>query len=213
VSANSTWNFRGQQLRTLTAAVLAVVGSVYVQAAETNSLVDKIPPLRPPMREVPPSYWEEHRAAIIGGCVAGVILIGGVIWVLTRPRVPRVAPPEVMAREALSKLKDKREDGVLISRVSQILRHYMTVRFGLPLVEYTTTDFCKELNSNAKAGPELAAEIGKFLRLADEHKFAPEASGANGEWVARSLKLIESAEARHAEVTREALAAEAGGTK
>jgi hypothetical protein len=198
---------RRWHVRTVTLAAM-IWGSASLGAADTNSLVDEIPPLRPPRQEVPATYWEQHRAPIIAGAVVGVMLMGGLVWVLTRPRADVIEPPEVTARNALSRLKDKTEDGVLISRVSQIVRHYVTARFGLPMVEYTTTDFCKELDSNEKTGPELAGKMADFLRSCDEHKFAPRAPVARGGWVTEALKLIEAAEARHLEVTRAAMPAE-----
>jgi hypothetical protein len=144
--------------------------------------------------------------------ILGVLLLGlicAVVWLLTRPKPPVVVPPEVQAREALDPLRQQPEDGALLSRVSQILRHYVAAAFELPPGELTTAEFCRAVGGHAPIGPELSAALSEFLRQCDQRKFSPPAPAPPLSAVAQALKLIELAEARRAQLRR---AAEAPAT-
>jgi hypothetical protein len=166
-------------------------------SAATNSLdPDAIPPLRPPHAEIPPTFWEQHGLWVV---VVGILLLAlGCVaaWFLTRPKPPVVAPPEVQARQALEPLRQQPEDGVLLSRVSQILRHYVAAAFDLPPGELTTAEFCGAISGHAQIGPALAAALSEFLRLCDRDKFSPPAPVPPLNAVAQALKLIDQAQAR-----------------
>ena len=143
-------------------------------AAATNSL-DRthIPPLRPPHAEIPPTFWEQYGLWVILGGLLLLALVCAVVWFLTRPKPPVIVPPEVQARQALEPLRQQPEDGVLLSRVSQILRHYVAAAFDLPPGELTTTEFCRAIAGHAEIGPELSAALSDFLRQCDQRKFSP----------------------------------------
>jgi hypothetical protein len=168
-----------------------------ILAATTNSIdPDAIPPLRPPHAEIPPTFWEQHGVWLV---ILGVLLlavVGAAVWFLTRPKPPVIVPPEVLARQALEPLHGQPEDGALLSRVSQILRHYTAAAFGLPPGELTTAEFCRAIAGHAQVGPELAAALSDFLRLCDHDKFSPPAPVPPLSAVARALKLIDYAQAR-----------------
>ena len=61
----------------------------------------------------------------------------------------------------------------MLIRVSQVLRHYLTVAFSLPPGELTSAEFCLLIGEDKAIGPELAADVTGFLRRCDERKFAP----------------------------------------
>jgi hypothetical protein len=170
--------------------------------AATDTNIDNIPPLRPPRAELPPSFWEEHGTSVL---LCGIALLGFIfmaVWWLSRGRPQAVTPPEVQAREALELLRNRPEDGALLSRVSQILRRYVVQGFELPPNEVTTTEFCNLMAGAQKVGPQFAASISEFLRLCDQRKFEPSPAPQPFAGVEQALKLIEAGEARRAQLRR-----------
>lgn len=157
---------------------------------------DDIPPLRPPHAELPPTFWDQYSLWVILFGVLLLALVCAVAWVLTRPKPPMVVPPEVQARQALEPLRQQPEEGVLLSRVSQILRHYVAAAYDLPPGELTTAEFRRALDGHAQIGPELSAALSEFLRQCDQRKFSPPAPVPPLGAVAQALKLIDQAQAR-----------------
>jgi len=160
------------------------------------SLPDDIPPLRPPHAEIPPTLWEQYGLWVIlfGVLVLGLVCVAA--WFLTRPKPPVIVPPEVQARQALEPLREQPEDGALLSRVSQILRHYVIAAFDLPPGELTTAEFCRAIAGHGQIGPELSTAFSEFLRQCDQRKFAPPAPAPPFGAVAQALKLIDEAQTR-----------------
>jgi hypothetical protein len=161
---------------------------------------EKIPPLRPPRGEIPPSFWEQHGGSILVWTVVGLGVIGAAIWFLMRPKAPVVVAPEAAARKALEKLREYPEDGAVLSRVSQVLRYYVTNAFELPQGEMTTAEFSRAITGHPRLGPALAQSLSDFLRACDERKFAHPSGMAPLDARARALELVEAAERRRAEI-------------
>jgi Domain of unknown function (DUF4381) len=176
--------------------------------------------LRPPLPEIPPTFWERNNGWIVAaGLLLFVAIAAFVAW-LMRPKPPVVVPPDVQARKALEPLRGQPEDGALLSRVSQILRHYVAAAFALQPGEMTTADFCRAVAGQARVGEELSNALSAFLRHCDERKFAPSTAIAAGnlpasgggilppeapsapamDTVAQALELIQLAEARRAQL-------------
>src|SRR5204862_5572803 len=109
--------------------------------------------------EIPPTFWEQYGQWVVVGCIVLAVVMCLAIWFLTRPKPPQVVPAEIQAREAFEKLRAKPEDGALLSRVSQILRGYVTAAFDLPAGELTTTEFCQQIAENPRIGQELSRAI------------------------------------------------------
>jgi hypothetical protein len=184
------------RFRVLFAAV-SLLGAQPLFAAATNSPgPDDIPPLPPPHAEIPATFWDQFSGWVILAGVLMVALVGAAIWFLTRPKPPVVVPPEVQARKALEPLRQQPEDGALLSRVSQLLRHYVASAFDLPPGELTTAEFCGAIAGHPVIGPELSAALSAFLRLCDQDKFSPPAPVPPLSAVAQALKLIDQAQAR-----------------
>ena len=176
-------------------ALWLLVPSLPLRAADPIS-PDDIPPLRPPHAELAPTFWEQYGLWVV---ILGVLLLGlicAVVWLLTRPKPPVVVPPEVQAREALEPLRQQPEDGALLSRVSQILRHYVAAAFNLPPDEQTTAEFCRAIGAHDQVGPELSAALTEFLRECDQRKFSPTAPAPSLSAAAQALKLIDQAQTR-----------------
>jgi hypothetical protein len=170
-------------------------------SAATNPATNyEIPLLRPPRPEIPPTFWEQNRMWIVAPGIVLAIVACGLVWWARRPRPPMIMPPEAQARLALEDLRAKPEDGVVLSRVSQILRHYLATAFWLPQEELTTAEFCNVIASNPRVGSELASAAGVFLQQCDVRKFAPGEPKEALAAVPRALQLLEQAEARRAQL-------------
>jgi hypothetical protein len=141
---------------------------------------------------------------VIAGALLLLLLLAALIWWLLQPKPPAVIPAAVQAHHALDSLRQAPETGPVLSRVSQIIRGYFGKAFGLPGGELTTTEFCMAVGEQEEVGPELRREVGDFLRLCDERKFAPGAATEPLGAVMRADKLIDEAEARRAELLLQA---------
>lgn len=174
-----------------------------VFAAETNGPSDApTSSLRPPRGEIPPSFWELYGAWLILGSVVAVVVMAFVIWFITRPKPVTPVPFSVQARQELEPLRQLPEDGALLSRTSQIVRHYLAAMFNLASEERTTTEFSGAVLGDPRVGPALAGDVSEFLRICDLRKFAPGAPAASSGTVDRALLIIDRAEGRLAELKR-----------
>jgi hypothetical protein len=156
--------------------------------------------LLPPYDELPPTFWEQNATAISFAGLGVVTLLAFFLWLIFRPKPEIIVPPEVQAREALHKLSSQPEDGAILSRVSQVLRHYFSAVFQLSPGELTTTEFCREISSNEKIGAELSTAAADFLRDCDNHKFSATAGAGKIDAANRALNLVEQAERRRAQL-------------
>jgi hypothetical protein len=191
---------------------LAVVASASPLCANTNSQgSDKIPALLPPRDEIGPDFWERNGAWPVVGGVAAVAVIGVGLWLLLRPRAPTPVPPAAQARHELEPLRDQPETGVVLSRVSQVFRHYVAAAFGLPAGELTTKEFCSAIAHDEQVGSELSSAMEQFLQECDQRKFAPDPPATPLGAVGKASELIEKAEARRAQLDSPANVHEASG--
>ena len=143
------------------------------------------------------------------GGLALLCLLGLALLLLVRSRPPVLTPPAEQARQDLAPLSRQPEDGKVLSRVSQVMRHYLAAAFGLPPGEFTTAEFCRALQDQAQVGPALSGSVTEFLRRCDERKFAPSPPAAPLGAVDQALQLLDQAEARRREL---AAAAAPGAT-
>ena len=214
-------------------AVVAIISLFFLPLlslrAATNADVDEIPPLRPPREEIAPTFWEQHGVLVLILGALGLFIIIAAVRFLTRPKPTVMLSPEEEARRALEPLREQPETGVVLSKVSLTLRHYLSRAFKLPPGEMTTTDCCRALESNPQVEPDFVSIVAEFLRACDYRKFAPGASssqaagsrpsaslspsegeraGVRGLSVTRALEIIELAEARLAYLRQAAAEAE-----
>jgi hypothetical protein len=169
-------------------ALLLLVFSALAGAAQ--SATGPLPPLAPPYGQLQPTFWERHGTALI---IAGLLVIVlGVIagWIISRPKPAVVVPPEIVAREALLRLRGQPEDGRVLSEISQIIRRCLAAVLGLPPVELTTAEFSAALTSSDKMRAEQAPEIIGFLRECDERKFAGGDPGTPLNAAERALAIV-----------------------
>jgi hypothetical protein len=172
-----------------------------VLGAATNPIsADEIPPLRPPRGELAPTFWEQHGVAVGSWGAVGLLILGVAIWYLLRARPAVPIAPEVQARRDLDSLRQQPETGAVLSRVSQVLRHYVAAAFHLPQGELTTSEFCSAIAHQEQVGAELSGAVSTFLRECDQRKFAPAPPAAPLGAVSQASKLVELAEARRAQL-------------
>ncbi len=178
--------------------------------AQTNAVSgEEIPPLLPPRTEMPPSFGEQYGLWLILAGIFVLVLVCGAIWFLTRPKPARIIPPAVEARTALEPLRQQREDGAVLTRVSQVLRRYVAEAFGMPQEERTTAEFCQALARVEHVGPDLSKDVSRFLKECDIRKFAPAPASSTVPAVGavpHAFKLIDQAEARLAQLRQAAAA-------
>jgi len=165
--------------------------------------------LHPPRAEIPPSFWEQSGGWVVAAGILLLALAGLAGWWLLRRRTPVGVSPDTQARQTLQPLQGRPEDGRLLSRVSQTLRHYFAAAFDLPPDELTTSEFCHSIEVAPKAQPDLSRQLGEFLRQCDERKFAPPTTTEPLHAVDRALELIDRGEARLAALRAAAAAAAA----
>lgn len=178
--------------------------------AQTNGAPDEeIPPLLPPRGEMPPTFGEQYGVWLVLAGIVAFLLVCGAVWFLLRPRPATVIPPAAQARTELEQLRQKPEDGAVLTRVSQVLRRYVAAAFGLTPEERTTAEFCNALGSVEEVGPELSSDLTRFLKECDIRKFAPASTLSTIEPVGavpHAFNLIDEAEARLAQLEQAAAA-------
>ncbi len=151
---------------------------------------DKIPDLKPPLRELPPTFWEQHAGVCAGTAVALLAGAAFLSWWLSRPKPAVVTPPAVLARQALESLRGRTEDEPLLRHVSGVVRHYVVAACALEQEEPTVEELIAALNGTRRLRPELVAALGGFLRDCDARKFAPTPPPSQFDAIARALELV-----------------------
>jgi hypothetical protein len=179
--------------------LLALLCMASAHGAPEQKSADEIPPLAPPLPEIPPTFWEQHGLLVSMAVLVFVALLAFALWLLLRPKPVLPVPPEVRVRAELQAMLGGPETGEVLSRISQSLRRYLAAAFALPPEELTTTEFCRQLEASPTVGTKLAAAVSGFLRECDERKFAPAPVTAPLGAVQRALELVAQAEVRRRE--------------
>ena len=170
--------------------LLTLLAAPLLAQSPTNALLQ----LAPAYGEMRPGFWELHGTAVLVGSFVFVALAGAVAWFSSRPKPPVAVAPEVLARNALSKLLQQPEDGRVLSETSQILRRYLMAAFAFPSGEWTTREFCAALAHSEEVGGELAQAVAAFLCECDERKFSPANPPGPLQAANRALELVAQAE-------------------
>jgi hypothetical protein len=160
-----------------------------------------LPPLQPPHGELPPTFWEQHRWVILAAALVALALLVLLILWLRRPKPAVVIPPDEIARRALEALRGQPENGVLLMKVSGVLRRYVIFACGLPPRELTTTEVSRAVAVRPQFKPDLGDAIADFFRQCDERKFSPTPPASDFGAVAGALALLEKIEQRRRQMT------------
>jgi hypothetical protein len=159
-----------------------------------TSTKSMLPPLSPAYGEIRPTLWEQHGTAILILGFVAVISAGVLSWLIFRPPPPIPVPPEVLARETLTKLSSQPEDGKVLSEISQTLRRYIIARYQFSSGEWTTLELSAALAGNQRVTDDLAQTISSFFRECDERKFSSVNEGAPLNAASRALEIVSQAE-------------------
>jgi hypothetical protein len=159
-------------------------------ASDTNEL----PALVTAYGEIPPTFWEQHKLAIIVGGFLFILAQSFVLWKFLMRLQPKVEPVENLTRAALTDLLNEPEDGKLLSDVSRILRGYFGKQFQMAGEESTTAEFISALAGSKKIPFELGEKVSSFLRECDAQKFSPAVGKSELDAVERALDLVNEAE-------------------
>lgn len=153
-----------------------------------------LPPLQPPHGSLPPTFWERDGwGVLIAALLILALLVLLILW-LRRPLPEAIVPPDALARRDLEALRRRKEDGMLLTKVSGILRRYVIFACGLPPGEMTTAELCRAVAVNALFTPGLAASTADFFRQCDERKFSPAPPASELGAVATAIALVEKIE-------------------
>ncbi len=163
-----------------------------------------LPLLSPPYGDLPPTLWEQHGTFFVFAGLGAIVLVVLGLCLMFRPRPKIIIPSNVQARGALNNLRQQPEDGVVLSRVSQVVRHYFSDVFQLSPGELTTTEFCREISGNEKIGSELSTATANFLRDCDDRKFSQASVWVPLDAANRALNLVAQAEQRRAQLQQQA---------
>ena len=107
----------------------------------------------------------------------GLTLLGLFAWWVAQKR-KRPQPPMLPRRraiEALERVADEMERLTPYQfsiRVSDILRHYVTEQYALPLTRQTSVEFLNALRNSASFSEEEKSLLADFLNRCDLIKFA-----------------------------------------
>jgi hypothetical protein len=186
------WEGRSQRCRAV------ALWSLSIWLALDSVAQEELPRLLPPHGELPPTFWDQSGTMVMVSVILVLLILALVVWWLLRPKPIVDQPPEIQARTALEELSSRPEDGVVLSRVSQILRRYILAAFELPSGEPTTAEFCRLIANEDKIGLELSAALASFLRQCDDRKFALANPTPPIGAVTRALELIARSESRRA---------------
>jgi len=113
---------------------------------------------------------------VFAGTFAALTFIGGIIWLISRRRAPvRIKSSREQALELLDRIEDEIE---MLSpyqfsiRVSDILRHYVTEQYKLPVTRQTSIEFLNVIKTASPFAEDEKELLKDFLDRCDLIKFA-----------------------------------------
>jgi hypothetical protein len=124
---------------------------------------EELPPL-------PPSHWLRWTAVGVA-----VLILSAAAWKLMR-RLGRKPPPPSPHEWALAEI-DRIEtlvatDATAASVLSEVVRKFLELRYGLPASRRTTAEFLTELRAEGPLSGSQQEALGRLLETSDLAKFA-----------------------------------------
>jgi len=114
---------------------------------------------------------------VFSAVFVALTLIGLIVWWVVRRR-PQPPPPRSAREQALERLERIWEEIEVVSpyefsiRVSDILRHYVTEQYNLPVTRQTSVEFLTGLTSSSPFSEDEKSLLTDFLNRCDLIKFA-----------------------------------------
>jgi hypothetical protein len=168
-------------------------GALPLLLAATASALDtnKIPELKPPLTELPPTWWELHLWSVVGTTLVVFAVALALVRLFLRPRLARELLPETVARAALEKLRAAPDTGETAAEVGRQLRRFAQAALTLPSGELTTDETLRALAARPTPPPAALVEsLGALLRECDARRFAPVPPTGQPGLAARALELV-----------------------
>jgi Domain of unknown function (DUF4381) len=130
--------------------------------------IEELPPLPPPAE---PPWWPWLLTGLPLGAAAALVA-----WRWRRRPAPEPSASEHALRdlEELSRLQPDTASAVhgMYTRLSEVLRHYLEKRFGLPATQRTTTEFFAALAKASPLDESNQSILCEILKECDLAKFA-----------------------------------------
>jgi len=174
--------------RSVSWILASVPGAAF--ALDTN----KIPALKPPLPELPPTFWEAHGWPVVIGCALAVLVLVPLVRKGLRRLTPKPVPPEILARQG------DPDDVATATEVARHLRRFTQAIFALPPGELTTQELlaavghanvlpasCRQLPIPA----DLLDALANLLRACDVRHFAPIPPVAASRLATGALKIAD----------------------
>jgi len=166
----------GEEHEISTEPITVTVSSPTPEEVSVEKLVE-LPTLSP--RDLP-AEASPRRMWIWAGIGAALVLATAITVQLLRRRGSRVAhatPPHEWALAQLDAVRREQwvERGMiqqLYYRLSDIVRAYLELRFGLMAPDQTTDEFLADVRAGTVLDPNQKQSLGDFLRACDMVKFA-----------------------------------------
>ncbi len=128
-----------------------------------------------------PQWWENPW--ILAAMAVGAVTVLWLLWKYAPRPAPKseeiMAPPgppeDAQALDRLAALRQRLntlDHYAVAIEVSEILRDYVSARFGLPVRFQTTREFLEAAVQNAALNSNHRNELGRFLGFCDLVKFA-----------------------------------------
>ena len=168
-----------------------------------------IPELRPPEGLLGPTIWEQYGGRIVLGTLAGLGLLGLLVWRLRRAKPITPPLPATVARQALEAWRPRAEDNESVSGVSRVVRAYLREILQLPALELTADEWAATLASHPLPTRELTQMALEFLRDCDARLFAPRLPAPGDRVVERALQLVDAIESARQPASAPAVASQA----
>ena len=114
---------------------------------------------------------------IFAASLAGLALLGWVVWFIARRR-KRPQPPQLPRERAIEALQriaaqiEKMTPYQFSIRVSDILRRYVTEQYAVPLTRQTSVEFLNSVRRSLSFSDEERILLADFLNRCDLIKFA-----------------------------------------
>jgi hypothetical protein len=115
---------------------------------------------------------------VFGASFLALSIIGGLVWWFLARRRKRAVPPQLPRERALAALSAAANEINTVNpyqfsiRVSDILRHYVTDQYGLPVTRQTSMEFLERMNRAEHFSEDEKRLLADFLNRCDLIKFA-----------------------------------------
>ena len=145
----------------------------------TKGITDIKPPyeVKLTFREIAPYLFALLLIAVLAFIYFRYLRKRSALTTIQEKPAPPPIPAHILALEKLDELVSEKlwqqgKTKLYFSRLTDILRQYIELRFKVPAMEETTDDILRDFGRNKLINEEIRAELKQLLELADLVKFA-----------------------------------------